>query len=187
MKVNKILIFILFCFITTAILADVIAPNKRWKTTSSNGQYFIEMIPKSEYGEEGEGIVMRYNSDKILWRVDWFSRLVVLCNDGIHLVRFGPWARDKRKLSDLAIAFYEKDKLLKEYLVRDLIRNRTKLEETKSHYFWQANKSSIPQGFSSDNKTYTLVTLDGIAYKFDVATGYIISQGKDPKVEGYLE
>lgn len=184
---RKILIFTFFCFIAIAVFADSIAPNKRWKTSSPNGQYFIEMIPDSDYAEEGEGIVTHYSSGKVLWRVNWFARLVALCNDGIHLVRFGPWASDKKKLSDLAVAFYEKDKLLRRYLVRDLVRDTTKLEFTKSHYFWQANKSSIPQGFSEDNKTFTVVTLDGIAYKFEVSTGYILSRKKDTKVEGYLE
>lgn len=185
MKKNLICAF--FCLIATIVLADTVVPNKKWKTSSSNGQYFIEMIPRSDYDEEGEGIVIHYSSDKVLWRVDWYARLVVLSNDGIHLVRFGPWASDQKGLRDLAVAFYERDKLLRRYLVRDLVRNTTKLEYTKSHYFWQANKSSIPQGFSSDNKTFTVVTLDGIAYKFEVSTGYILSRKKDTKVEGYLE
>ncbi len=187
MRMKKILICTLFYLIATAVFADSVAPNKKWKTSSSNGQYFIEMIPDADYGEEGEGIVTYYNSNNVLWRVKWFARLVALCNDGIHLVRFGPWASDKKRLSDLAVAFYEKDKLLRKYLVRDLVRNIERLEYTKSHYFWQANKSSIPQGFSSDNKTFTVVTLDGIAYKFEISTGYIISRKKDTKVEGYLE
>ncbi len=187
MKVNKALIFVLFCFIVTAVFADSVAPNKKWKTSSTDGKYFIEMIPKSDYGEEGEGIVTHYSSGKILWKVNWFARLVALSNDGVHLVRFGPWAGDKKKLTDLAVAFYEKDQILKSYQVRHLVENPSKLEMTKSHYFWQANKSSIAQGFSADNKNFTVVTMDGIAYKFKVSTGAIIERKQDPKVEGYLE
>jgi hypothetical protein len=186
-KIRDIVFAALFCLIAIVALADSVAPNKKWKTSSADGKYFIEMIPRSDYGEEGEGIVTHYSSGKILWKIGWFARLVALSNDGVHLVRFGPWAGDKKRLSDLAISFYEKDKLLKEYLVRDLVRDRTKLEETKSHYFWQANKSSIAQGFSADNKTFTVVTLDGIAYIFNVSKGFIIKQNQDPKVEGYLQ
>ncbi|MFH0838595.1 MAG: hypothetical protein V1893_00205 [Candidatus Omnitrophota bacterium] len=179
---------IIICCMAVAVCAeDVIVPNKTYKTSSSSGRYFIEMIPKTDYGEDGEGLVTRYDSDKVLWRVDWFSWLVVLCNDGTHLARLGDWSTDRENLTDLAVAFYEKDKLIRKYLVKDLIKNRSKLELTSSHYFWKANVSTVPFGFSKDNKAFNLTTIDGSVYEFDASTGHIISTRKDPGVKGYLQ
>ncbi len=191
MKVKIILstfILILICiFCTWAGFADSLAPNREYSTTSSSGHYAIKMIPKSDYGDDGHGVVTHYSSDKILWKTNWYARLVVLCNDGVHLVRFGPWASDQANLNDLAIAFYKRKRLLRKYFVKQLIRDRSKLEFTTSHYFWQANKAPVAQGFSKDNKTFTLVTMDGNAYTFDVSKGYIVSRKEVPWVEGYLE
>ena len=44
----------------------------------------------------------------------------------------GPWATS---VDDLALAFYENGKPLKQYLIKDLVKDQLKLRYTVSHFF----------------------------------------------------
>lgn len=145
-----------------------------------------------KYPESG---VYRIGSTKPLWTVDWYSFDVRACSDGVHLVRFGPWADSGDEGKTLAVAFYRSGKKIRSYAVRDLISNYKELPGTISHYWWM--KSS---GFDDAGKRLKIITYSGYDYQvgrslfFDIRTGlpahqiwqhpYQENKAKDPELQG---
>ena len=169
------IIFILSFVLITTSWADKIAPNKEYKEYSENKEYFIEMIPSESYEDIGQGKVceVRKDENKLLWEVDWYARKVLLLNDGKRLIRLGPWA-SKKDLSDLAIAFYNKGKLIKEYKVSDLLEDENSIKKTASHYFWRSKIQSMPFGFVNKERKFVLTTIENETIIFNTKTGEII-------------
>jgi len=158
------------------VLADKERVNDRYTVTSPNGKFLIELIPANNFGEAGKGFAFaKEDSHRLdtLWKIDWFAKKVFLADDGAHLIRFGPWASDKNRLTDKAIGFYKKGKVLKQYLVKDLVKDAKSISASVSHYTWESCDSAIVSGLSKDFKSYTLVTTDRIVYIFNTSTGKI--------------
>ena len=102
-----------------------------------------------------------------LWTVDWYSYNVMLLDDGVHLVRPGPWASD---YDDLAVAFYANGKLVREYAIDELVRFPQLMPHTASHFEWR--RSSDLDELAG---TYLVTTMHGERYTFDAKTGEIKS------------
>jgi hypothetical protein len=85
----------------------------------------------------------------------------------------------------LAIAFYDRGKLLKEYQVKELIRNPDLLDYSVSHYMWRPAIQSKPNGFYGG--TFHLVMIDKTIYSFDYKTGEIIIREKDKNAKSRRE
>jgi hypothetical protein len=142
------------------------------------------MVP-GKYRFEGErsvavrkphGIAYSMDQDGNLiemWRTEgWYAFKVYLSEDGRYLVRMGLWAGDQEGHSDLAVAFYDKGKLLREYRVRDLLKERDALGYSVSHYDWIPPVQSKPNGFYGG--TFRLTMADKTVYSFEIATGGIL-------------
>lgn len=127
-----------------------------------------------KYPESG---LYRTGSTQPLWTVDWYSFGVRACSDGVHLVRFGPWAESGDEGKTLAVAFYRSGKKIRSYAVRDLISNYKELPHTTSHYSWRKS-----DGFDDAGKRLRIETLIGYDYQagrslfFDIRTGLPIHQ-----------
>jgi hypothetical protein len=165
--------------------ADSPGSNFEHKTASPDGSHLIVMKPEGIYGDAGMGKVYKSGQKwgSPLWTVPWFAQEVMLSNTGDELVRFGPWASDMDKHTDLAVAFYFKGKLLKQYQVRDLIKDPERLVCSVSHYTWSASKSTQPTGFSQDGRVFHLVLCDRTAYDFDTRSGVITKTSTDHKAK----
>ena len=176
-KIVSILILLFIIIIVDNGFADKIAPNREHTVFSQNKQFLITLTPSEPYEDKGSGKAYRVEKKGtvFLWNVDWFARRVFLSNNGTNLVRMGPWA-SKRDLSDLAVAFYENGRLLKEYRVADLIQDPASVQRTASHYFWQDRDRLTPLGLSSGDREFKVRTIEGVTYTFDVATGEILSK-----------
>ncbi len=105
-----------------------------------------------------------------------------LSTDGDLLVRLGPWASDLEHQTDLAVAFYSRGRLLREYRVCDLIERKSSLEFSASHYEWLAARATTPNGFDGD--TFYLTLIDGAAIEFNARTGEIIDKSRDYDAAG---
>lgn len=177
----QIIFFIVMLLVVRSGHSDQPAPNEEYTVTSANGQFAIHMKPAHKWRLVGQGTVYRASDSKRtpLWKVAWHAERVELSSTGEHLVRFGPWAHDLKDHTDLAIAFYHKDKLLKEHRVNELIKNPEALVYSVSHYTWDAVAQTLPNGFTGDH-VYHLVMADKTAYDFDITTGAIIATGTDP-------
>jgi hypothetical protein len=167
--------------------------------TSEFGQSFFKMIPpkgkwqENKYVTTKEAVGVAYSIDEDgnfieLWRTSgWYSSELYLSLDGQYLVRMGPWNEGHEpNNSDLAVAFYKNGNLLKEYSVIDLVKDKSKIQPTRSHYFWLARMDyrNLPDmerkkweenrlRLDGSNNVFHLKTIDGIMYQFDATTGEI--------------
>ncbi|MDD4930240.1 MAG: hypothetical protein PHP85_13320 [Gallionella sp.] len=101
-----------------------------------------------------------------LWTISWYSFTVYPSADGDHLVRIGPWASSAEQL---ALAFYSGGVEIKKYLIRDLVKDQSRLHHTVSHFFWMSEHR-----YDEKNQLFHLKTVEGVSYKFSVMTGEIV-------------
>ena len=162
-SMNKLLALLLLFLLSFQSFsrADREVPNQAYRQYSLSERFYIDIFPPGGFKKQGHGVAYRNDSTESLWKVNWYARRIVLSDDGNHLVRLDQWARDQKGLSDQAIAFYDRGKELKRYLVRDLVKDVSYLEMSVSHYVWEAAPPSFKTGLSKDNKYYTLAVIDG--------------------------
>ncbi len=148
-------------------------------TQSADGKYLFVMLapdgPEPIFGDElksifpASGMYLNDVSRTPLWTVDWYASSVVVLSDGVHVVRWGPWAE---RLSDEALTFFANGKELRSYRISDLVDTSFGLERTVSHFFWQRGDSAE---FNENNHTFSLITVSDEKYNFDYTTGEMIS------------
>lgn len=193
-------IFLTLLSITVpALFADTPAPPSPYVTTASFRSVYFKMMPRPSTDwsrHDGFGIAYRLRpdgTDEELWRTEgWYSFEVFLSSFGQHLVAMGPWSEGKEpEAKDLAVSFYGNGKLLKQYSTADLVKNKSKVLRSESHYMWLDRDVKQRTGRRSDpdsgprlawNDTFILKTCDGILYEFDIKTGEIkkADQAKRP-------
>lgn len=162
-------IFLLLCLTPLSALADTPARNLKFREYCADKKFYIEMTPSHQWRPEGKGIAYNADTGKQLWEVNWYAHGLILLNDGVHLIRWGPWAGDRYGLTDLAVAFYKNGKEIKRYTVKELLQDPSKIKKTVSHYFWKDQNK--PSKLSADEKYLYLYTIDGQSYKFEVGSG----------------
>jgi hypothetical protein len=197
MKCLTIIVLVVCIAMKTTVIADSVGPQVPWVKTSKDGRYMFKMVPeKSQFvGEklnvERDAFGVAYEITeggelKELWRTKgWYAFEGYLSEDGRYFVRFGLWAEDQEKHTDLAVAFYDQGKLLKEYQVRELIKNPKLLQNTISHYFWRPEIQTKPNGFNEEG--FHLVMIDKTTYSFDFKTGKIVATEKDEGAKSCIE
>lgn len=181
-----------FLLVAPACYADSPAMPWPYVKTSGNGQYLIKMLPnqfeKDLPPKPSMGIAYRLenNGDLTeLWRLnDYYSFEVYLSRDGQYLVSMGPWSVGQEpEDKDLAVSFYSNGTLLKEYSTADLVKDKSAVIRSVSHYMWLA-RSKMDCNYNTDtsqdaklkidwNNSFHLKTIDGIRYEFDISTGEI--------------
>ena len=181
---------IVLCFgmllILSQALADSVAEPYPKVFTSEDGKYFFKMIPRKAHWDEkkkefvvdrkafGVAYSLTKNGElKEMWRTsDWYCFEGYLSRDGRYFVRMGPWASDTINHTDLAIAFYDRGKLLKEYQVKDLVRRPELYQYSTTFYQWRSMSDNQPDGFVGE--TFKVTTIDGLRYSFSYDTGQTI-------------
>lgn len=169
-------ITIIFFSLSLPAIADTPAPPRDYTKITENGEYvFVMLAPPGRWSDKRYEIREKYRESGLykndgsvtpLWVVHWYSFSVYPCSDGKHIVRMGPWASST---DQLALAFYENGKEIKQYLIKDLVRDEKKLRYTVSHFFWRSD-----QQFNDKEGTMSVKTTDGQEYLFSVTTGEII-------------
>jgi hypothetical protein len=168
---------------------------------SPSGKYVFVMFAPPEFemgrGESAQKIAERqqlrrtyahsgmYRNDgsaEPLWTVDWYASGVVVSSDGSHLIRYGEWATTAAQdwstpsgqdLEQPAVSFYANGQLLRTYPAGELIDVPSWLPRSASHFEW-LNKASLDDA----GLEFSLTTLDGNRFVFDVPTGQIISESR---------
>ncbi len=147
--------------------------------------------PHPDNWSDGYGTAYRIRnngSDLLLWRTKgWYSSEVYLSHDGLSLVAMGLWngGSEPRK-EDLAVAFYTEGKLIKQYSTADLVKDKSKVMKSLSHYSWLARDVELLKRDNErdpeaelrvfPNNTFRLKTCDGLVYFFDMATGEMLEK-----------
>jgi hypothetical protein len=151
---------------------------------------YFKMVPRlSIRWDPPDGVGTAYRvradgSDEILWRTEgWYSFEVFISRDGMYLVAMGPWNEGTEpKKEDMAVAFYREGKLLKQYSTADLVKDKSKVLASISHYRWLARDvDRMAEGKRDPDaelriigvNTFRLKTCDAITYEFDLTTGEI--------------
>jgi len=157
-------------------------------TAGFGGTVYYKMMPDpSGNWNEGHGVAYRVRadgSDEELWRTaGWYSFEVFISSDGNYLVAMGPWnTGSEPSTKDLAIAFYRKGKLLREYSTAELVKDKGRVKATVNHYMWLARdvRKTDPNIAEPESdlrlfwdNTFRLTTCEGIVYYFDATTGDI--------------
>ncbi|MCX5704046.1 MAG: hypothetical protein NT066_06125 [Candidatus Omnitrophica bacterium] len=189
MKKALFLILIsLFCInFYNEVLADSIPSPYHYKNVTGDGRYVFVMIvddlpfdrPSSSTGKRYPVSGLYHNDGSIspIWKIDWYAFEVYVSTDGRHIARIGDWPNLKDKgepnLEDLALAFYGDGKLIKQYLISDLVRNSDRLPRSLSHFYWKKNIV-----FDDAHDRLNIVTFDEQKYIFDVKSGEIIRETK---------
>ena len=161
------------------VMADTEMPPTDYTKETENGKYIFVMLAPDRPGWSTKkpeirkiykysGLYSNNGSYEPLWKVYWYSFAVYPSSNGRHIVRMGPWAKTT---SDLAIAFYEDGKELKQYAISDLVKDLDRLRRTVSHFFWKTDLQ-----YDDKEATVFLKTVDGISYTFSVKTGQIIER-----------
>lgn len=196
MSNNKLLLVVMLAVVflcPRSASADSEAPPEDYKVLSPNNEYvLVLLVPDRDrdwYTEDKtlrkhyptSGLYRNDGSNESLWTMDWHSYEAYLSSDGKHAVRMGPWPRlwndkdielDGPALKQLAIAFYEEGRLLKEYTIGDLIKDPKKLPpHTISHFQW---KKDIQ--FDDKENRIKLMTFDGQQFVLDITTGEMIRE-----------
>ena len=174
-------------FIPSVTWADRARPPYDYVTNISDGKYVFVMLANSGFSPFDTGApddVGVIDSDKEirktyknsglyladqavpLWTVPWYSFTVYPSSDGSHLVRIGPWASS---VEQLALSFYSNGVEIKQYAIRDLVKDQSRLRYTVSHLFWMAEHQ-----YDDKNQLFHLKTVDGVTYTFSIITGEII-------------
>ncbi|MBL8519853.1 MAG: hypothetical protein JNK75_04210 [Betaproteobacteria bacterium] len=136
----------------------------------------------------GRGIAYQLQADgsmKVLYRTTgWYSDDVFISPDGQSLVRLGSWTRAPSPSREhLGVAIYRSGKLVRQYAVTDLLKDASKARLTVSHYFWRPDEGGDgPRPELTDwDQSFTLQTVDGWEYVFDLKTGAI---KRESRVDG---
>jgi len=131
------------------------------------------------------GLYKNDGSKDPLWTVDWFRFDVDVSSDGVHLVRHGEWpllsgkfrekdrAPSKKDLGQEAVSFFANGKPVAHHTIGELVGDATKLPMSVSHFMWWKDKR-----FDDDRKIVEIVTLDRMAFTFDIKTGKIVDRKK---------
>ena len=85
-------------------------------------------------------------------------------NDGKHLLVYGPWASS---IEDDAFSLYRKNRLIKNFKIKDFCSDESKFSHTVSHFFWHKNFK-----IQNSDKTVRFETC-GKDFVVDVRTGKV--------------
>lgn len=140
------------------------------------GRYVFAMLAEGQSGRvesirtyyHQSGLYDRSDLSEPLWTVDWYAFGVKITADGNYLVRWGEWP-ERLEFDELAVAFYERGKLLASYQVNSLVAEPEKLPTSVSHYTWAAETH-----FNDVGKELYVRTHNGEEFRFDIKTGAVI-------------
>ncbi len=168
-------IIAIFLALAVPAIADTPAPPRDYTKITENEKYvFVMLAPPERWSQKDPDIRKVYKQSGLykndgsttpLWVVHWYAFGVYPSSDGKHLVRMGPWASST---GQLALSFHENGKEIKQYFIRDLVRDEKKLRYTVSHFFWNSEMR-----YDDKEGTVLIKTTDGQTYLFSVKTGEI--------------
>ena len=162
-------------FLHTQAFADSPAPPYDFKKVTENKKYVFVMLAPDGWAEQDQkirkiykqsGLYKNDGSSTPLWTVDRYAFEVFPCSDGEHLIQMGPWASST---DQLAISFHKNGKIIKDYQIKDLIKDESKMMHTVSHFFWRSELK-----YDDKHTVLFLKTADNQAYKFSAITGEIL-------------
>ena len=189
-----ILLLVISCFTVSA--DDFAEPCPSFLLIENETKIFIMTPPNYEQdGYPPTGLYYNTNPPVLIYLVSaphWANSIsyfdshdVFLSDDGLcfaHLpIPFYVEDRSKQLPDGIAIEFYNKGTLIKQYKALELIKNTSNLRYSTTMVLWEdtgytpENNYRSKRIYDPDNNTLSVTTIDGIAYTFDITDGSIIS------------
>lgn len=151
---------------------------------SEYGQCYAKSVPDELYGSAGSTTVFLVGKDRDVpaHSYDWFSQQIFIeCNvsdsitpTGVSVVRLGPWSRGHVAGADqLAIGFYFKGQMLKEYSTLDIAGSPENVSTSVSHYAVFEKVLGYRQ-LGGNRALFNVETVDGRTISFDAVSGEIV-------------
>jgi hypothetical protein len=151
-------------------LADApVPPPARITVCSPNGRFCAVADPQ-------RNVVIGYRAqdpDTELWRVSSWQRAFHLADDGDHLVvcyRGLNLLPLDYEPDWVMLRFFNRGALVRQWRLRELVPDLTKLKRSVSHYEW-----GQCVGFQADG-SYEVTTADRGSLRFDATSGHLIDE-----------
>lgn len=175
-RLTRLLLATLILSIAAPVVADEEIAPYPYVVAAGGGRYYLKLVPQRGTRDVGNGAVYsvsRSGPDQVVYRTTgWFAFQTFLSYNGEQIVRIGNWPRGHRPSSaHLAIAFYTRGKLVKQYSTAELIKDPSKVQPTVSHYSFLRKLIGFEHSYST---RFSLISVDGIRYTFDARTGKIL-------------
>ena len=177
-KYGAVLALLILCFgLGSLSVANAQTASRDYFLVTGNGRYIFVMLSSEQNSPASStlrvdrtrythsGLYTYGGEAHLLWTVDWYSAQVYISSDGEHLIRMGPWPKEGA-FSELAVAFYDKGQLMREYSVSNLVADPSSLPVSAGHYGWL--KAST---FLDVQGALEIETLNDEQYDFDITTG----------------
>jgi hypothetical protein len=158
--------------------ADEEVANRLYIRAGQNGTCYAKAVPSAPGGVGGTTTIysVEADGDKPLYSFSWYaSALYIECPPGttaesaISLVRIGEWPRGRKASGDqLAIAFYVRNQLVKQYSTLDIAGSPENVAASKSHY--RVIDHVLGYGLATP-KDFQVVTTDSRKLSFDPFSG----------------
>lgn len=175
------------CMLLAVLAATLVVPANadrparptRYMTVAPDGLSLFIMVPAAQRDGvqvAAHGVASRLTETgdlEPLWSVEGWYAKTHLAAGGELLVREGPWASAEPD-QELAIAFYDRGREIRRYVVADLLRDPKSIIRSVSHYQWQGREAGYPRLTGSGG--FLLTTVEGDLLTFDVHTGEIIDR-----------
>jgi hypothetical protein len=182
-KIVLILSLVIIC-LGIRVKADSIAAPYSYKKDVSNGKYVLVMLAKdnkevfssSNKKYTHSGLYLNDGSVTPLWTMGWYEYegMLFIAEDGEHAAGLGPWpnlsSSKQIDLNQLAVTFYNKESLMKEYYISDLIKYKFLLRKSVSHFEWREKTE-----FDISTGQLTILTKENNKFIFDINSGNKIS------------
>jgi hypothetical protein len=148
----------------------MIAPTSAEKEVQDLGEEQALEMRRIRNSYAVSGLYRNDGSRDPLWTVDWYAYEVYPVSDGIHLVRPGLsrlWSSLGTNAS--AVEFYAAGQLIRSYKIRELVDMPRLLLSNSDVPKWK-----LEQTFDDATGRYSLDTVHGQRFVFDVKTGEIL-------------
>lgn len=172
---------ILYLIFLGKAFADMPIMPYSYKIEVGGGKYVFIMLAEhskplsTSTGKQyaSSGLYLNDGSDNPIWTIDWYALKIYISSDSKHLVRMGEWPSLGKwrmpNVQQLAVAFYENGRLLKQYYIADLISRPLFLPRSVSHFTWKKKEL-----FNDGQGRLTIVTEENTEYVFDIKSGELI-------------
>jgi hypothetical protein len=181
-------------------MADDFAPPEPAKIEIDDGNMVFFMTPP-EYESEGylpTGLYYNTESPELIYLVtpglgigsySYFNEFnTFMSDDGMYFAHLPipfqfdvpddevPFFDSGNKVDAIALEFYVNGNLVRSYKVSELVRDYTQLRFSVTMIDWLdfGNFDAVCH-YNSDTKTLSIITIDEIAYIFDISTGEILN------------
>ena len=180
---NKSIYLFIILQISFYSYADFEFPNDTLVIIDSTHNYKIVSKPDSSYDEvKGNTSIFKTNDTLItfLYDFNWYSQRIyhTVVNDTLFLIRLHVWHRSwKYSENEFEIGFYKGKEVLREYHVKDIVKDSTKISRSVSHFETIKKINGIKKKWSlfrSGRKVFQIISTENKKINFDILTGEIV-------------